>query len=349
MIGGSNTQRQKMINLMYIVFIALLGLGVHKQKESKAEIEAPAPTVHIAPQDTDKESTDLQLLTYPPESLSAIVTPNSKQIALGDTYSADIRLSPNFGSIEGDAVIIAEQKLGSNRYEVRPTSVGTHRYSGRVELSHRGQTYSYPFEGEYTVTAPQLSLSNSLTNILYAGIDNPIKLNASGYPRESLSLRVEGGSLRHEQEAWLVKPNAGIKELSLSVYARSEKGERIVGTEKLRVRPLPPPSPYISLGATRFRGGRIARADLLSAGGVSAGIDDGILDIEYKVVGFSLIAFDELGNAIPEVSEGGRFSARQIRQIQTATRGKRLFVTELRARGADGVEHRLPSLELVIN
>lgn len=337
-----------MINLMYIVFIALLGLGVHKQKESKTEVTAPAPTVHIPTPEIDKEATDRQLLTYPPESLSAFVMPNSKQIALGESYTADIRLSPNFGTIEGDAVIIAGQKLGSNRYEVRPTSVGTHRYSGRVEMRHKGQTYSYPFEGEYSVTAPLLSLTNSLTNVLYAGIDNPIKLSASGYPHESLSLRVEGGAVRHQQDAWLVKPNAGIKELSLSVYARSAEGERLVGHEKLRVRPLPPPSPYISLGATRFRGGRIARAELLSAGGISAGIDDGILDIEYKVIGFSLIAFDELGNAIPEVSEGGRFSERQRRQIQTATRGKRLFVSEVKARGADGVEHRLPSLELVI-
>ena len=51
---------------------------------------------------------------------------------------------------------------------------------------------------------------------------------------------------------------------------------------------------------------------------------------------------------LPESSQGADFSDRQIRLIQNTPHGRRLFITDIIARGPDGVERRLPSLELVI-
>ena len=107
--------------------------------------------------------------------------------------------------------------------------------------------------------------------------------------------------------------------------------------------------PYLSInGSSRFKGGRIAKNSLLASGGVRAALDDSFLDINYSVLRFQLLAFDALGNALPESSQGANFSDRQIRLIQNTPHGRRLFITDIIARGPDGVERRLPSLELVI-
>ena len=55
------------------------------------------------------------------------------------------------------------------------------------------------------------------------------------------------------------------------------------------------------VGDNRFRGGRLAKASLMGASGIKAAIDDGLLDIEFRVTGFEAVFFDNMGNAVPMV------------------------------------------------
>ena len=48
-----------------------------------------------------------------------------------------------------------------------------------------------------------------------------------------------------------------------------------------------------------------------------------------------------MGNAVPEVSEGAKFSARQKDLFRRLTRGKRFFITGVKAVGPDGIERQL--------
>ena len=63
----------------------------------------------------------------------------------------------------------------------------------------------------------------------------------------------------------------------------------------------------------------------MAAGGLEAAIDDGLLDTRFNVLGFETVFFDQMGNAIPEVSDGANFSQRQKQQFQRLSRGKRRF------------------------
>ncbi len=47
----------------------------------------------------------------------------------------------------------------------------------------------------------------------------------------------------------------------------------------------------------RFRGGALSKAALMGATGIHAAIDDGLLDIPFKVLGFETVFFDNMGNA----------------------------------------------------
>jgi hypothetical protein len=56
-----------------------------------------------------------------------------------------------------------------------------------------------------------------------------------------------------------------------------------------------------------------------------------------------------MGNAIPEVSDGSRFSARQQEQIRRLPRGSYFYISGIRAAGPDGTEREIAVMELRVN
>ena len=87
----------------------------------------------------------------------------------------------------------------------------------------------------------------------------------------------------------------------------------------------------------------MSKGQLLQAEGIVAAIDDGLLNIGFRVISFETLFFDNMGNAVPEVSTGASFSPRQKDLFRKLTRGKRFFITGVRAVGPDGIERQLPA------
>ena len=81
-----------------------------------------------------------------------------------------------------------------------------------------------------------------------------------------------------------------------------------MGDHSYRVRQLPDPSPFIEYkdangNLKRYRGGSgLSKAVLMNTEGIVAAIDDGLLNINFQVLGFETTFFDNMGNAVPEVS-----------------------------------------------
>ena len=210
------------------------------------------------------------------------------------------------------------------------------------------------FESSYTVIEPTATIAPTMMNVLYAGIDNPIRIAVPGIALQDISATISSGSLVRKGDLWIAHPAKAGGEVTIAVTARTPSGQVMpIAQSKLRVRSLPDPMPYLALTSakgdvSRFKGGRIAKSSLLATGGVKAAIDDSFLEVNYTVLRFQLIAFDSMGNALPEASAGANFSERQLRQIQNTPRGRRLYITGIIARGPDGIERQIPSLELII-
>src|SRR5690606_9926015 len=85
-----------------------------------------------------------------------------------------------------------------------------------------------------------------------------------------------------------------------------------------------------------FKGGNISKSILNNSTEIEAAIDDGILNIPFKVLSFRTILFDSMGNAIPEVSNGNQFSERQKEQIRRLARGSYFYISGVKAVGPDG-------------
>ena len=94
----------------------------------------------------------------------------------------------------------------------------------------------------------------------------------------------------------------------------------------------------------------MSKASLMGVSTLSAAIDDGLLDIQFKVLSFETVFYDNMGNAIPEVSNSAEFTARQKNMFRSLSRGKRFFITRIKAIGPDGVERTLDgAMDVTVN
>ena len=91
-------------------------------------------------------------------------------------------------------------------------------------------------------------------------------------------------------------------------------------------------------------------AATVSVAGIGAAIDDGLLNIEFRVQGFETVFFDNMGNAVPAVSNSASFTEQQRSMFRSLGRGKRFYISRIRAVGPDGAERTLDgSMEVIVN
>lgn len=87
----------------------------------------------------------------------------------------------------------------------------------------------------------------------------------------------------------------------------------------------------------------------MESSGLGAAIDDDILNVTYSVVSFSTVFLDQMGNAIPELSDGAKFSSRQKEQFRRLKAGKKFFINNVKAKGPDGITRDISPMEVALN
>ena len=87
----------------------------------------------------------------------------------------------------------------------------------------------------------------------------------------------------------------------------------------------------------------------MAAETLGAALDDDLLNVSYSVVSFSTVFYDSMGNAIPEVSDGNAFSSRQKEQFKRLKPGKTFFISDVKAKGPDGITRDIPPMQVALN
>ena len=282
------------------------------------------------------------------KDFQAFVIPKSTMVMRGGTYEAQIVLAAIDASGQ-PAVYVGGSRIADGLYKASAGSPGTHQLSGYIQVpSVGGGMMKYDFKSEYIVMEPMATISPTMMNVLYAGIDNPIAISVPGVPMSAINASMTNGTLTRSGDTWIAKASKVGTECDISVTATIDGKSMNVGSMKFRVRKLPDPTPYIKVGGGEYKGmpKRISKAALLGAKGLSAAIDDDILNIHYNVVSFSMVFFDQMGNAMPENSNGSSFSARQIEKIKELKPGKTFFISNVKASGPDGVTRDISPMEI---
>ena len=288
--------------------------------------------------------------------VEAFVIPDSRIVMRGSRYSASIVLAA-VDTTQRPNVFVNGTRLGNDRglYQVGTGKPGNYDYSGYIEVPHGDGTVSrHDFRSSYTVIEPMATISATMMNVLYAGINNPISIAVPGIPNNAITASMTNGSLTRNGDNWVARPTKVGAEAVLTVTATIDGVSQKVASTTFRVRKLPDPMPYIAFtdakgNPERYKGGKpFSKTLLLQAEGISAAIDDDILNVDYKVLSFETVFFDSMGNAIPEVSAGNKFSERQRSSFRRLSRGKRFYISRVRAIGPDGIERTIAPMEVIV-
>lgn len=289
--------------------------------------------------------------------LNAFVIPDSRVVMRGGRYQANIVLAA-VDTTQRPNIYINGKQIGENGlYEVVANSSGSFDYKGYLEVPHGDGTFTrHDFSSSYTVIEPTATVSATMMNVLYAGIDNPISISVPGVANTGVTATMTNGTLARRGEQWVAHPAKVGEPAILTVTADMNGKKTEVSRTEFRVRKLPDPTPFIAYkdgegNTVRYRGGGrgISKTLLMQAPGLEAAIDDDLLNITFNVLSFETVTFDSMGNAMPEVSDGSKFSARQKSQLQRLKRGNRIYVTRVKAVGPDGITRELAPLEIIIN
>ena len=287
--------------------------------------------------------------------LEAFVIPESRTVISGDQFNAQIVMAA-VDTTQRPEIYVGGRLINGGVYRFTAGGVGEHSFGGYITMRDgRGEVIRRNFTQKYTVVAPSATVSADLMNVLYAGYENPISVSIPGVPLSSVSASMSGGSFRSVgMGRYIARPSAVGKDVTINVAANDNGRVRQMGKFTFHVRKLPDPSPYIPFkdaqgNGDRFRGGNMSKQQLMSADGIGAAIDDGILDIGFKVLSFETGFYDSRGNAVPLAGEGSNFSSRQKETFRKLTRGRRFYVSRVVAIGPDGIQRQLNNtLEVIV-
>lgn len=287
--------------------------------------------------------------------LNAYVLPEATTLFPGETFKSNIFMAAVDTTQRPEIYINGERISEDGSYSFRVGNPGEYSFSGYLRMANAaGEVIQREFTQKYNVIAAPTgaTVAADLMNVLYAGFDNPISVSASGVAANKISVTMTGGKLEAKGNGkYVARPDAVGKDVTFTVTGVVNGASRTMGQITFQVRKLPDPSAYIMIGNDRYKGGgRLSKADALSAAGIGAAIDDGLLNIPFKVLSFEAVFHDRMGNVRPEVSKTNQFTEAQRELIRTIRRGQRFYISKVRVIGPDGIERTLPqALEVTIN
>ncbi len=284
--------------------------------------------------------------------LDAFVIPNAQTIVRGDKFSAQIVMAA-IDTTQRPQIYIGgrQMNLKNNTYEFIAGKTGDFNLNGFITMQNgNGEMIRREFSQKYTVVDPSATVSADLMNVLYAGYNNPISVSVPGVPLNKVTASINGGSLTPVGPGkYIARPSAVGHDITISVSSTQSGKPQPMGQFTFQVRKLPDPTAYMQVGDNRFKGGGLQKASLMSADGIRAAIDDGLLDIPFKVTGFEAVFFDNMGNAVPMTGNGSQFSDRQREAFRKLSRNRRFYISRITAVGPDGISRTLPaSLEIIV-
>lgn len=289
--------------------------------------------------------------------VNAYVIPNARTVVQGGKFSAQIIMAA-VDTTNRPTIYVGGKEIRSDQgvYETVCSRTGDFTLAGYIEtLDGRGEKVRRDFSQKYTVVAPSATVSADMMNVLYAGYDNPLSVSVPGVSVNDITATMSGGTLQALGGGkYMARPTSVGTDAVVTVSARTEGRTQQMGQFTFRVRKLPDPTAFIAYndgsGETHFRGGKLSKQILMSTGGIGASIDDGLLNIAFRVQGFETVFYDNMGNAVPEVSNSASFTDRQKSLMRSLSRGKRFYVTGIRAVGPDGIERKLSgAMEVIVN
>ena len=298
------------------------------------------------------------------DAITARVIPKNTYILEGQEYEADILVAaydtkqdPEVYVLQGvdkitDANFSRATKLngetGGLKLKFRANREGTYKYAGIVRVTNpTGEVIDYPFNSDYIVAPPSLTVAATKMNVFYIGIDNPVAISVPGMADENISPSITTGALKRAADGngWIVNiSDRDVRATTINARARYEGRMINIGSQDFRVKRLPDPVAEVA----GIKAGNIDKNTMLAAGAVIPVMKDFQFDLHFTVNSFTMGTIIN-GDWIPKNTRGNRFTPDMLNMIRNARRGQKFFLENIQATGPDGITRTLNPISLTIN
>jgi hypothetical protein len=190
------------------------------------------------------------------------------------------------------------------------------------------------------------AISPTRMNVMYLGVDNPVKIAVSGYKTSEIEVSVpENGKITGTNGNYVVRP-----EKPGNLFIEVMHKNKVIQKTEFRVKPIPDPVAAVMAGNKAISNGTITKNDLLNAGGIVVHMRNFDFDLQFKIESFVLsIAVPNSTTVREEISESNMFSSNQVGLIKSLVKNQKLIVENIIAVGPDGFKRKLSPMVLNIS
>lgn len=223
--------------------------------------------------------------------------------------------------------------------KIKETASGSPKYQGVIKLPDPikpGEFQFYPFDFGYeTFEVGQAVISPTAMNVLYIGVDNPVKISVPGYAADKVS--ASGcGIAKVKGEEYVAKPTTvGLDKINVTVT--SPEGSKSY-SEEFRVKRIPDPYPYCGTS----KGGTMKKGEFVITDKIDAKNPDFVFQIPYTVTGFEMVyAPSGGGNVVSDVSNSNKYTSLMNDIKKKAKPGDTIVFPRISVRMPDGTTRQL--------
>ena len=266
------------------------------------------------------------------DKVAVVARPNAAYIMQGGKYELVVNVGAYDSKSKFEATVggqhFTSNDSGAVVYSTICNATGPKTINGTVYVKRDNGTEKYDFKQSYYVAEPMAVFELTEMNVVYAGINNPVKISVPGASAQSLVV-----TLADPSQATITSQGAGqysivpkVKTGKIKVNASIKDGNatRFMGSTEFRVRPIP--DPKIFLG--RAQGGSISIGDLKSMKGPQVRYgDDFAFKMKTPQIIKQTIDITRVNGATDLENRGQQWSAEILSYIQKAKPGCKITIS----------------------
>ena len=190
------------------------------------------------------------------DKVAVITRPKSSYIMKGGKYE----LIVNVGAYDSKAKF--EATVGGTRFTANDTgavvystvcnATGPRTVTGTVYVKNDNGTSSYDFKESYFVAEPMAVFELTEMNVVYSGIDNPVRISIPGIAAHNLVVSLADpnqATIVPDTKAgagnYIIKPKVNKGKIKVNASFKDGNQTRFAGSTEFRARPLPDPKIYL--------------------------------------------------------------------------------------------------------
>lgn len=308
--------------------------------------------------------TKIDAASFKFNKLEANVIANSNYIIQGGEYNAQIFLAasdttappkvyigdfdPNTLEMKGELgkdYLELGVENGKGIYKVTPSREGITKWKGIIEtVAPDKRIMKFPFEREFMVAKPSLTVAATKMNVLYIGVDNPISISAPGVPAESIRPSISGGSLTKGGDGYIARVESGTKLATISVSAEIEGEKKNLGKMDFRIKRVPDPVAYLGSQKGSFT---MSKNEVMAQSAVIPVLENFDFDLKFSIVSFEMSTLAG-GFVVTEVSNSNKITDGMKTVWGKLSKGGKIYIEKIKAKGPDGTVRELGSISIKI-